>query len=106
MTPQGVNIRHPDTLFIGGEWVAPLGGGQLEIVNPNSEDVVARTAAASPEDMDRAVAAARQAFDHGPWPTTPPAERGAILTKMIDHLETRAGERRGVVRTRTVQMRL
>ena len=92
MTPQGVNIRHPDKLFIGGEWVAPLGGGQLEIVNPNSEDVVARTAAASPEDMDRAVAAARQAFDHGPWPTTPPAERGAILTKMIDHLETRAGE--------------
>ena len=36
MTPEGVNIRHPDKLFIGGEWVAPTSGRQLEIVNPNS----------------------------------------------------------------------
>ncbi len=92
MTPEGVNIKHPDKLFIGGEWVAPTSGEQLEIVNPNSEEIVARTAAAGPEDMDRAVAAARQAFDHGPWPATPPAERGAILMKMIDHLEARVPE--------------
>lgn len=92
MTPQGVNIRHPDKLFIGGEWVAPVGGGRIEVVNPNTEEVVARTAAAGPEDMDRAVAAARQAFDHGPWPTTPPAERGARLMAMIDHLEARVPE--------------
>src|SRR5690606_35029792 len=92
MIPQGVNIRHPDKLFIGGEWVAPVGGGRIEVVNPNTEEVVARTAAAGPEDMDRAVAAARQAFDHGPWPTTPPAERGARLMAMIDHLEARVPE--------------
>src|SRR5690606_30807620 len=92
MTPQGVTIQHPDKLFIGGEWVAPLGGGQLEVVNPNSEEVIARTAAAGPQDMDRAVAAARQAFDQGPWPTTPPAERGALLMKMIDVLEARVPE--------------
>jgi len=92
MTPEGVTIRHPDKLFIGGEWVAPTSGRQLEIVNPNSEEVVARVAEAGPDDMDRAVAAARQAFDHGPWPTTPPAERGAILMKMIDHLEARVPE--------------
>ncbi len=92
MTPEGVNIRHPDKLFIGGEWVAPLSGRQLEIVNPNSEEVVARVAEAGKEDMDRAVAAAREAFDHGPWPTTPPAERAAKLMAMIDLLEPRVPE--------------
>ena len=92
MTPQGVFIRHPDKLFIGGEWVAPLSGKQIEIVNPNSEEVVARVAEAGDADMDRAIAAARQAFDHGPWATTPPAERGALLMKMIDLLEPRVPE--------------
>ena len=38
MTPQGVTIRHPDKLFIGGEWVAATSGRQIEVVNPNSEE--------------------------------------------------------------------
>ncbi|HWK42077.1 MAG TPA: aldehyde dehydrogenase family protein, partial [Croceibacterium sp.] len=92
MTPEGVTIQHPDKLFIGGEWVAPLSGRQLEIVNPNSEEVVARVAEAGNEDMDRAVAAARDAFDNGPWSTTPPAERGRKLNAMIDVLERRVPE--------------
>ncbi|MEO6387457.1 MAG: aldehyde dehydrogenase [Croceibacterium sp.] len=92
MTPEGVTIQHPDKLFIGGEWVAASSGKQIEIVNPNSEEVVARVAEAGKDDMDRAVAAARAAFDHGPWPTTPPAERGAKLMAMIDHLESRVPE--------------
>jgi acyl-CoA reductase-like NAD-dependent aldehyde dehydrogenase len=92
MTPQGVTIQHPDKLYIGGEWVAPLSGAEIEIVSPNSEDVVARVAEAGKADMDRAVEAARQAFDHGPWPTTPPAERAAKLMAMADHLEQRVGE--------------
>ncbi len=92
MTPEGVHIAHPDKLFIGGEWVAPLSGKQLEVVSPNSEEVVARVAEAGPEDMDAAVAAARHAFDHGPWPNTPPAERAAKLMAMIDLLEPRVPE--------------
>jgi acyl-CoA reductase-like NAD-dependent aldehyde dehydrogenase len=92
MTPQGVNIQHPDKLYIGGEWVAPLSGSQIEVVSPNSEEVVARVAEAGKADMDRAVEAARHAFDHGPWPTTPPAERAAKLMAMADHLEKRVGE--------------
>ena len=60
MTPQGVTIRHPDKLFIGGEWVAATSGRTIEIVNPNSEEVVAVVAEAGPDDMDRAVAAARR----------------------------------------------
>ncbi|HTN15612.1 MAG TPA: aldehyde dehydrogenase [Sphingomonadaceae bacterium] len=92
MTPQGVNVRHPDKLFIGGEWVAATSGRMIEIVNPNSEEVVARVAEAGNEDMDRAVAAARDAFDNGPWPTTSPAERGAMLNRMLDLLEPRVPE--------------
>jgi aldehyde dehydrogenase (NAD+) len=92
MTPQGVNIRHPDKLFIGGEWVAPLSGETIEVESPASEEIVARVAAAGKADMDRAVAAAREAFDNGPWPTTPPAERGAMLMKLADVLERRVPE--------------
>ncbi len=92
MTPQGVHIRHHDKLFIGGEWVSAASGGMIEIVNPNSEEVVARVAEAGTADMDRAVVAAREAFDNGPWPTTPPAERGAQLMKMIDLLDARVPE--------------
>lgn len=92
MLPTGVNIAHPDKLFIGGEWVAALSGESIEVVNPASEEVVARVAAAGPADMDAAVAAARRAFDHGPWPTTPPIERMAKLMAMVDHLEPRVPE--------------
>ena len=92
MTPEGVTIRHPDKLYIGGEWVAPLSGETIEVVNPVSEEVIARVAHAGNADMDRAVAAARAAFDHGPWPTTPPAERGKVLMRMADILEKRVPE--------------
>ena len=51
MTPEGVTIRHPDKLYIGGEWVAASSGRQIEIVNPNSEEVVACVAEAGPDDM-------------------------------------------------------
>ncbi len=92
MTPEGVFIRNPDKLFIGGQWVAPLSGESIEVVNPNSEEVIARVAAAGDADMDRAVEAAREAFDHGPWPTTPPAERGKVLMAMAAILERRVPE--------------
>ena len=92
MTPAGVNIQHPDKLYIGGQWIAPLEGGSIEIENPASEEIVARVAEAGDADMDRAVAAARHAFDHGPWPKTPPQERMAKLMAMCDHLEPRVPE--------------
>lgn len=92
MTPEGVFIRNPDKLFIGGEWVSPLSGESIEVVNPNSEEVIARVAAAGNADMDRAVEAAREAFDKGPWSTTPPAERGKVLMAMADILERRVPE--------------
>lgn len=93
-------IKDYDQLFIGGAWVAPEGTGRIEVISPATEEVVARVPDATEADVDKAVAAARQAFDHGPWPHMPPADRGAILAKvaevitaeMVDMAETIAGE--------------
>lgn len=92
MTPEGVNIAHPDKLFIGGEWIAATSGREIELISPNSEEIVGRVAEASKEDMDKAVAAARDAFDNGPWPTMAPEERGAKLLAMAEYLEKRMPE--------------
>ncbi|MEQ1495804.1 MAG: aldehyde dehydrogenase [Novosphingobium sp.] len=92
MLPQGVKITHPDKLYIGGEWVLPHSGRQLEMVSPNTEQIVARCAEADEADMDRAVAAARDAFDHGTWPSMAPAERIAGFRRMVAHLEARVPE--------------
>ncbi|NLV54204.1 MAG: aldehyde dehydrogenase [Acidimicrobiales bacterium] len=68
-----------DTLFIGGELVAPAGTGVIEITNPSTEEPYGRVPEATTADVDAAVAAAREAFDHGPWPTMSPKERGDVL---------------------------
>ena len=62
-----------DKLFIGGEWVEPAGDGSIEVVNPTTEEVIGRVPEGTPEDADRAVRAARAAFDA--WSQTP--ARGA-----------------------------
>ena len=90
--PDGVNIAHPDMLFIGGAWVAPAAGGTIEVVSPHTGQVAAVVAEASEPDMDKAVAAARTAFDTGPWPTMSPSERAGYLRKMAAHLQPRQGE--------------
>jgi len=92
MLPQGVNIAHPDKLYIGGEWVAAHSGKMIELENPASEEIVGAVAEADETDMERAVAAAREAFDHGPWPRMAPAERGARLMALCDQLEARIPE--------------
>ena len=85
-------IRHPDRLFIGGAWVEPHSGRQLEIVSPDTEQVVARVAEADEIDMDRVVAAARKAFDEGPWQWLPASERVAAMGRFVDALRRREPE--------------
>jgi acyl-CoA reductase-like NAD-dependent aldehyde dehydrogenase len=92
MTPQGVKVGHPDKLFIGGKWVEPSGDDAIELICPNSEAVVGRVAEGTAADMDRAVAAARQAFDEGPWPRMPTSVRGEFLRAMADELARREPE--------------
>lgn len=92
MIPEGVKVAHPDRLYIGGEWVEAASGRLIELVSPNSEEVVGRVAEANEADMDRAVAAARHAFDAGPWGRLSPAERGVYVRKMAGELKKREPE--------------
>ena len=79
-------------LLIGGEFVPAASGGTFETFNPATNEVIGRVARAGLEDVDRAVAAARRAFDSGPWRTMPPAERGRRMRKVADLLRARVEE--------------
>ncbi|MFB7666303.1 aldehyde dehydrogenase [Kitasatospora sp. NPDC056138] len=81
-----------DRLFIGGAWSAPSGSALLDIASPHDRSVIGRAAQALPADVDRAVAAARAAFDEGPWPRTSPAERIALIRRLNALREARAAE--------------
>lgn len=87
-----IRIAHPHQLFIGGRWVDALRGGRIELVSPHREAVFATVAEATEPDVDAAVAAARTAFDFGPWPRLSPAERAAYLQRMSALLEHRLPE--------------
>src|SRR5687768_3085607 len=81
-----------DKLFIGGTWTAPSGSSVIEVRSPASLEVVGRVPEAVEADVDAAVDAARRAFDEGPWPTTSPAERAGILTRLSAILRERGSE--------------
>ncbi len=79
-------------LFIGGRRVAPLGSDVIEVRSPDDGARVGSVPAASLADMDLAVAEARRAFDHGPWPRMAPAERQAVLSRFAALHAARADE--------------
>ena len=79
-------------LFVGNEWVEPSGPGQIEVVSPSTEEVVGRVPRVHSADLDRAVSAARSAFDSGPWPHLTVAERGEFLTRVSELLIPRIDE--------------
>jgi acyl-CoA reductase-like NAD-dependent aldehyde dehydrogenase len=79
-----------DELFIGGNWAKPSTDRRIEVTSPHSEEPVAQVAVAGPDDVDRAVEAARLAFDTGPWSRQGPAER----TDAVRRLAKVYGERR------------
>lgn len=87
-----VSIRHPDKFFIGGEWVESSSSKTIELVSPVTEQVFGAVAEAAEADVERAVAAARDAFDNGPWPRMTAAERGNYLAKLVELLNTRRDE--------------
>ena len=78
-------------LLIGGEWRDAEGGRTMPVVNPATEEVIAEVAAASPGDVDAAVAAARAALS-GPWGQMPARERGRLLWKIGERLLERIDE--------------
>ncbi len=81
-----------DALFIGGSWAKPATDAVLEVVSPHSEEVVARVPEGSTADIDAAVAAARKAFDEGPWPRLTPAERIDVVQAFSGLYAAKLGE--------------
>ncbi|MFE5907924.1 aldehyde dehydrogenase [Streptomyces wedmorensis] len=79
-------------LFIGGELTEPLGSGVIEVISPHTEEVIGRVPHACEADVDRAVAAARRAFDEGPWPRMTVEERIAVVTRIKDAVAVRYEE--------------
>jgi len=72
--------------FIDGEWVDAASGGSLDVINPATREVIARVPDSGPADVDRAVKAARRAFDQDGWPQTSARERGRLLFKIAEFI--------------------
>ncbi|WP_331445899.1 aldehyde dehydrogenase [Streptomyces xanthochromogenes] len=79
-------------LFIGGELTDPLGTDVIEVISPHTEQVIGRVPHASRADVDRAVAAARRAFDTGPWARATPEERIEVVSRIKDAILVRHEE--------------
>ena len=85
-------MKSYDQLFINGHWVVPVKGGTFTSIDPSNESVLASVAAATAEDIDLAVKAARHAFDDGPWPRMSGAERGVVLRRIATGIRDRLPE--------------
>ena len=85
-------IRHPGKFFIGGQWVAPSSDDTIDVITPSTEECFVTVAAAQDADINRAVAAARQAFDEGPWPRMSHAERAGYMRAIAEKMRERSPE--------------
>ena len=79
-------------ILVGGEWRNSASGKTFDTVHPATEEVIASIAEGDSADVDLAVAAARKAFDEGPWPRMDARERGAIMHRLADLIEKNAAE--------------
>ncbi len=79
-----------DRLYIGGQWVEPMGRGTIDVIDPSTEAVYARIPEGTADDGHRAVQAARAAFDA--WSQTPPAERASFLERIAAGLKARSDD--------------
>lgn len=78
--------------YIDGTWTEPESSVEIDVFNPYTEEVVGRVAKASQADIDKAVAAARVAFDRGEWRFATPDDRATVLRRTADILEQRSDE--------------
>lgn len=79
-------------MLINGEWVASASGETIESIDPAAGKPIASIQAASDEDVDRAVSAARHALAQGPWPSMTPSERAKLLWRIADLMEANIDE--------------
>lgn len=85
-------ISAPKKMFIGGEWVDAASGKTFETIDPSTGRTITTVPHGQAEDVDRAVAAARRAFDSGPWRSLTPAERQRMLWKIGEGILSRADQ--------------
>lgn len=83
---------HVDDVFIDGAWVPARGTGRNEVTDPATGQIWGSVPDGTAEDMDNAVAAARRAFEFGPWQQLAPSERAAYLLRIADEVDKRATE--------------
>jgi len=90
-------VHEYDQLYIGGEWVKPEGKGTIDVISPHSEELVGRVPEGTEADVDKAVAAARTAFDTGDWPRLSPEERIAAVQKFAEVYAARIPDMASVI---------
>ena len=76
-------------IVIGGKWVSGSGDGVIDVIDPATEESIGEVSEGGLKEAERAVAAARDAFDYGPWPYMTPRERSAVLGRFADVLDSR-----------------
>jgi len=89
-TIDATSLAAPTKLLINGQWVEPASGEYYDNVNPTTGQVIGPVAEGGAEDVDRAVKAARAAFESGPWSTMHPADRGRLITKFAELVRANA----------------
>ncbi|WP_169976025.1 aldehyde dehydrogenase family protein [Tautonia rosea] len=87
-----LNRSFQTKLLINGQWRDSLSGKTFETINPATEEVIAQVAEGDAADIDLAVKAARKAFDTGPWRTMDARDRGRLLNKLADLMESQIDE--------------
>ncbi len=83
-----MNVR--EKIFVGGQWVDSTGSGSIDVINASTEEVMGRIPECTPEDVDKAVAAAKSAFDS--WSQTPREIRAKYLEQLVANLAARSAE--------------
>ena len=83
-------------LLINNRWIASQSGKTFATVNPSTGEEICQVAEADTADVEKAVAAARTAFEHGPWRKMPASERGRLINRLADLIEQHADELAGL----------
>ncbi len=91
-SPEAASLQHADRFFIGGEWVKPSSESTIKVVDSTNEEVFLEVAEAQADDISRAVGAARNAFDNGPWAALSHGERAEYMRAIANGLRERASD--------------
>jgi hypothetical protein len=83
-------IRHTDRFYIGGQWVEPSSDAKVSVIDSDTEQLYFTVPEAQAADISRAVGAAREAFDHGPWPSLTHDQRAEYLRAIGAELKRRS----------------